>query len=233
MIKLIVFDLGETLINYKSVPLNWSSHYSKALEYAFECSRIPFTNKLIDDASSILLKYNTRVNPRRKEISAEVIFEEILNEIEQENKKYFMEKFFEYFQRETEIENTALDLLPFLKADGIKTAVLTDVPYGMPKKIVQKDLTALYGYLDLVLTSVEVEFRKPETIGLEIIMNKFNANETETIYVGNEKKDMELANAIGVFSVLLKGSGETPDWEQKKTISKLLEIKLLLHKDNL
>lgn len=34
MNQLIVFDLGETLVPYQGVPLNWSQHYETALKLA-------------------------------------------------------------------------------------------------------------------------------------------------------------------------------------------------------
>jgi len=70
MIKLIAFDLGETLVNYKGLALDWSSHYNKALKYACDGLSIVYDDTLISEASSILLKYNTRINPR-EEVSAQ------------------------------------------------------------------------------------------------------------------------------------------------------------------
>jgi putative hydrolase of the HAD superfamily len=231
MIKLIAFDLGETLINYKGLSLDWSSHYEKALRYACDNLSIVCNDSMISNASLILLKYNTRINPRSEEVSAQFIFSGILKILKSggEGNEPFVEKFFEYFQRESEPEDSALELLRYLKNQKIKTAVLTDVPYGMPKEFVLKDLKSLDGFIDLTVTSEEVGFRKPETIGLTSIMNHFQTLAAETIYVGNERKDIEMADTLGVFSVLLKKGGVIPDWGQQKSISKLIEIKSLFY----
>jgi putative hydrolase of the HAD superfamily len=225
--KLFVFDLGETLINYKGVSLNWSTFYNDALRLASKACNITYNENTLAEARQILLEYNTRINPRIEEVSADVIFSKIISlfKIPGTSLKLFIEKFFEYFQREAEPENTALELLLYLKQNNINTAVLTDVPYGMPKYLVEKDLGVLKQYIDLLVTSVDIGFRKPSPQGLEFILNHFGVKSGETIFVGNEKKDIETAKEMDVYSVLLNRESDPPEWGQDRTISKLIDIK--------
>jgi putative hydrolase of the HAD superfamily len=106
--------------------------------------------------------------------------------------------------------------------------VLTDVPYGMPKKLVMKDLEAIKDKINLVITSADVGYRKPSTTGLERILKHFNLSKDETIYIGNEQKDILMANNFGIYSVLICSENTAPSWGQQKTITKLKEIELLL-----
>ena len=230
MIKLAIFDLGETLIFYKGLALDWSSHYGKALRSVFAELHITLNEKQITQASYTLYKYNTRINPRAEEVSADRIFAELLDaaDISKTHLDNFINGFFKYFQRKTEPEETAFELLTFLKGKGINTAVLTDVPYGMPKKLVMEDLKSIKEYIDVVLTSVEVGYRKPSTNGLHLLLDKFNCKQTEAVYVGNEKKDVDTAVNTGVLPVLLNNDTAAPTWGQKQTISKLIELKKLL-----
>ena len=234
-LKLVVFDLGETLINYKDVPLNWSAHYNNALQLACKVCNIAYNENTLAEACQILLKYNTRINPRIKEVSANVIFNEIISlfNIPETSLELFVEIFFEYFQREAEPEETSVELLCYLKKKNIKTAVLTDVPYGMPKYLVEKDLSALRPYIDLLVTSVDIGLRKPMPKGLEFILNHFKISPDETIFIGNEKKDIETANSMNIYSVLLSLEKNPPQWKQRKSIKELIELKSLLHEKGL
>jgi putative hydrolase of the HAD superfamily len=226
MIKLIIFDLGETLIFYKGLPLNWSDHYSRAFENTFNELSIKPDPEIIKIASSILLKYNTRINPRTEEINSNKIFSEILSSINLDINLVdsFTKEFFKYFQRTIEPEETAIELLSALKEKNIFTAVLTDAPYGMPKDLVLKDIKPVSNYIDFVLTSVEVGKRKPSTAGIEIILNKFNCASSEAIMVGNERKDIETAAAARIISILLLKDESRKDWGQTKTISRLIDL---------
>ncbi|MBN2626568.1 MAG: hypothetical protein JXA95_07875 [Spirochaetales bacterium] len=120
--KLLIFDLGNTLVRYRGVSLNWSEHYEKALSEALSQQGIGYTDKRMDSAKDIPMFYNTRINFRTFEIE----------------------------------EGETLEML---RAMGHKTAVLTDVPYGMPKTFVMDDLGELSGSIDYVLTSCEVGHR--------------------------------------------------------------------------
>ncbi len=68
--------------------------------------------------------------------------------------------FFTYFQRTAVPEETAFHTLNTLGKFGIITALLSDVPYGMPKKLVEEDLGNLASKLDVIRSSCEVGFRK-------------------------------------------------------------------------
>jgi len=230
MIKLVVFDLGETLIFYKGLALNWSEHYCCALEKSFQELSFKTDSEKIKQASSILSKYNTRNNPRTEEISSYKIFSEILSALNLDTNLIdpFTKEFFKYFQRKTEPEETAIELLSILKEKNIFTAVLTDVPYGMPKDLVLEDLKPVSNYIDFVLTSVEVGKRKPSTAGIKIILNKFSCASSETLMVGNEKKDIDTAISAGLIPVLLSKDESIKDWGQHKTISKLIDLFQLL-----
>ena len=232
MKKLVVFDLGETLMFYKGLALDWSEHYSNAITAASRACSIDIGKNEIERASSVLLKYNTRRNPRVKEISSQIIFGEILYEINADQKYLtdFTTGFFKYFQRKTVPEDTAVELLKFLKSRNIFIAVLTDVPYGMPNELVEVDIKPFENLIDSVVTSVDAGYRKPSTQGLAKILEKFNCDSADAILVGNEKKDIETAKGLGVFNVLLCPSGEIPPLNQDATISKLSELKNFIDK---
>lgn len=78
MIKAVVFDIGQTLVNY-SKPLNWSQLYRPAFENIAEQCGYTFSENQYQHACSILTKYNTRIHPRDYEVSSNQIFTEIVS----------------------------------------------------------------------------------------------------------------------------------------------------------
>lgn len=47
-------------------------------------------------------------------------------------------------------------------------------------------------------------------------------------YIGDEQKDIDGANSIGLISILINRSSETKNWGQDHTISKLSELLAIL-----
>ncbi|SFM47076.1 Haloacid dehalogenase-like hydrolase [Paenibacillus sp. 1_12] len=76
-----------------------------------------------------------------------------------------IEIFFNFFQQGSSPYEKTLNTLKTLKERNIKIGVLTDVPYGMNKKLVLRDIKAIQEYIDVIITSVDVGFRKPRSEG--------------------------------------------------------------------
>ena len=115
-----------------------------------------------------------------------------------------------------------------LRARGLKTGVLTDVPYGMDRRFVERDLAPVAAHLDVALTSVEVGYRKPAPNGFLALDTELGVPPDLMLYVGNEPKDIQGANAADMVSVLLVREGERGDHGQKVTIHSLRELDILL-----
>lgn len=81
----------------------------------------------------------------------------------------------------------ALPALRVLRAGCLRVGVLTDVPYGMPRRFVGRDLAPVAAWVDAVLTSVEVGRRKPHPDGFLLLAARLGVPPSELLYVGNEK----------------------------------------------
>ncbi len=202
MNRLIVFDLGETLISYEGVPLNWSGNYQQAILNALEILGITSNDDLLTLATSILNFYNTRNSPRLFEVEEGEVLKKVAKVFGADYIE-FEALFFSYFQRKAQPEATAEKTLAELKRRGVKLSVLSDVPYGMPKKMLLSDLGSLATWFDDICSSCEVGFRKPHPYGLLHQMQKHHSSKATTIFVGNEAKDIECALNAGVKSILL------------------------------
>ena len=89
---------------------------------------LTFTQEELESAISILPFYNTRNNFRTFEIEEGEVLSKV-SKIFSANNRRFERDFFEYFQRETINEKTAINTLSKLKSQKFNIAVLTDVPY--------------------------------------------------------------------------------------------------------
>lgn len=222
MNQLVVFDLGETLVSYQGVALNWSSNYYSAITLALNELGIETDDAQLEMAVEILDFYNTRTNSRCFEVDEGEVLSKVARVF---NAKtiIFERLFFRYFQRTAIPENTAFETLKTLRSWGIKLAVLSDVPYGMPKTMIMDDLGKMTSLFDTVCSSCEVGFRKPHPIGLERLVARFEIAPKNAIYIGNEAKDMQCAIAAGVTSVLLDPDGKR-NFGQSYSIKSLAEL---------
>lgn len=228
-IKAVSFDIGHTLVKYNN-PLNWKSLYEPALKHIFEKCETSLSDKDIQMAAAILMKYNTRENLRQNEVSSKTIFTEILDSL---NLPHDMldaarESFYSFFQSDAVCYDDVVDTLRYFRAAGVKIGALTDVAYGMDNSFSLKDIAIIHNYFDIVLTSVDVGFRKPNAAGYLALLKAFDASPSQMIYVGDEQKDMVGANALGIVSVLIDRNGTSPDWGQMYTVQSLLDIRDLI-----
>ena len=131
-IKAIGFDIGGTLVNYNK-PLNWSASYEDAIKFMCKENNLQYSIERFNQAKQVFEKYNTRVNPREFEVSSDVIFGEIFDIWKENKNKIFDSKksFYLFFQREAFLYDDVFLILQFCKDNNIKTAVYTDVAYGM------------------------------------------------------------------------------------------------------
>ncbi|MBP3271571.1 MAG: HAD family hydrolase [Ruminococcus sp.] len=228
-IRAVVFDIGQTLVFYP-VPLNWSAFYRPAFESIAEKNGLVFNEEEYEHIGKTLAKYNTRINPRTKEISSDVIFAEILDgtTVPAVYKEKVKNDFYRYFRREVRLYDEVHETLTALKARGIFTATFSDVPYGMDNEFAFEDIKDVIDLIDMPFTSNDAGLRKPDGRGLMILSEKSGIKTSEMIFAGDEKKDIECALDAGAVPVLINRDGESKSFGQAYTIKSLNEISALI-----
>ena len=219
---LAIFDIGETLVSYEGVALNWTEHYSPAILTALKELKSKDNKNGLELSLDVLSFYNTRKNPRKFEISEGEVTKKIANLLNIDELK-FEDLFFQYFQRRSILESTAKETLRKLKNSGVSTASLTDCAYGMPKRIIKNDISTIYELIDRLITSCEIGERKPSPKGIEILKKEFNKKDSEVYFIGNEIKDIECAKNAKVKSILIDPSGKK-DFGQDYSVKKLSDV---------
>ena len=229
----IGFDLGDTLCEYAGVPLNWEREYPAALLAVAEGCGLELSAQKLSAGREVLLRYNTRHTPRpdEREYAAEHVFQALLDEwgAPSEQLERGIASFFGHFQRTLRVFPDATRVLARLKERNVPAAVLTDVPYGMPRRFVLRDLveTGLAFPDERIITSTDVGHRKPHPAGFATLARRLGVGCDRLAYVGNERKDVVGGNAAGCRTVLLwRSDDEPPAWGQALTIRSLDDLPL-------
>ena len=229
MLRAVGFDIGDTLLFYADTPLDWSSRYGDALAAVARACKFSPSSSELSAARQILSHYNTRVRPRTDEVAAEEIFSLILcawSLPPGEHLPAVLDSFFTFFQQRMCAFQETASVLRALRAAGMRLGALTDVPYGMPMKFVQRDLDGaqVSGLLDSVITSIMVGVRKPHAAGYHALAASLGVAPDEMLYVGNEPKDIIGAQHAGVRSAFLDRTGGGGSHGQSFTISSLSAV---------
>lgn len=222
------FDLGDTLVEYEGLPLSWEAHYPEALSKLAKYLEVQPCDTNFSAAADVLRKYNTRLNPRVAEVSFDTILAEILEVFGtgSVHRSACAETFFACFRQRLRCFQDTIPMLERLAARGCKVGIFTDVPYGMPRDLVIRDIRDAGLGLDekYILTSLDVGYRKPSPETLGALAQRFECCPTEMTYVGNERKDIEVAKAFGCRPVLLVRGDTKIEWGQSQTITSLVEL---------
>lgn len=204
MNQAVIFDIGQTLVEYKK-PLNWSQLYRPALEQvAVDCG-YDLSEKDYLCACTVLSKYNTRRHPRKYEVSSTVIFTELLREIHRPatDIERVKRSFYTYFKNDAFIFPEVEGTLKELASRGIRLGTLSDVAYGMDNEYALGDLSDILNYIEYPYTSNDSGYRKPCVEGLLLLAGKMGVDISKVIFVGDEEKDILCAKNAGAYAVLI------------------------------
>jgi len=223
--KYIVFDFGGTLAEYRNLPKAWNGFYMEAFTALGKKMQRDFSPVEIQSAIDILSKYNARLHPRENEISDQLIFEEINSVLKTDSSaKNLAISFYSFFQDKLVIYEETTSVLKTLRENGFTIGVLSDLPTAMPHECFIEDIKKINFKFDTVQSSQSTGWRKPNIQGISKIADIFGCLPSEIIYIGDEKKDMELINKAGGTSVLINRDSEEKAFGQKFTIKSLGEL---------
>lgn len=223
--KIIVFDIGGTLMEYRDMPNVWIEFYEKAFRYVREKLRLPLSDEQLARSLDILRSFNPKVNYREKDYTPEYIFARVtegwggdapLSEI--------ISTFYESMALTPYIYPDSIPVLKRLHADGWTICTLTDVATGMPDELHKSYFPELMPYFDLYVSSLSCGWRKPNTGGLKVIERHFGAEMSSFVFVGDEEKDIKTAQNAHCTSVLIDRKKRAPSFGQDHTIHTLDEI---------
>lgn len=225
MLKGIVFDIGQTLVEYNR-PLNWSELYRPAFEHVSDMCGYTFSNRHYEHAVQVLTKYNTRLNPRDYEVTSGQLFREILSgmDIPMEDMERVKFHFYSYFRQDASLFPEAEETLRELSDKGILLGTLSDVAYAMDNIYALADIGGIIKYIDYPFTSNDTGYRKPRAEGLTLLAASMGIAMKEMAFVGDEEKDMLCAANAGAESILINRSGKVRNYGQNREIDSLKQL---------
>lgn len=87
-----------------------------------------------------------------------------------------------------------------------------------------KDIEEIKNYIDLKLTSENVGYRKPNSKGFKMMLDKFKCAPDEMFYIGDEEKDIKGAKSVNIKSILIDRENHKKDFNQDYTVTNLREV---------
>jgi putative hydrolase of the HAD superfamily len=193
-LKVLVFDLGGTLMQYVGMPHSWVDFYYQGFEAMIQKYAWNVSKEAVEKSIQILKGFNPRVHYREIEYSAEYIFAKALEHWHIDTPiADCIDTFWGGLRLSAEIYADTFDVLPMLKEKGYVIATLTDLPNAMPDEVFQRDISDLIDHFDYYVSSSVAGYRKPHIKGLQMISDKYGVPVTELVFVGDEEKDRETA----------------------------------------
>jgi FMN phosphatase YigB (HAD superfamily) len=135
-----------------------------------------------------------------------------------------------FLRRSLQAYPDAAETLRTLREAGFGVGALSNVPFGMPRRTIHKDLarSGLAPYLDGFVTSADVGLRKPHRATFEWLAATLGVELEELVYVGNLPTDVTGARACGCIPIYLDRTRSGLDFGQAATVHHLHEIPPLL-----
>lgn len=223
--KIIVFDIGGTLMEYRNMPNVWIEFYEKAFRHVREKLALPLSDEQLARSLEVLRQFNPKVNYRERDYSPEYIFGKVTEDWGGEfSISAVISAFYESMALTPYIYPDSVPALERLHGLGWTICTLTDVATGMPDELHKSFFPELMPHFDLYVSSLSCGRRKPNVGGLRVIEEHFGAEMKSFVFVGDEEKDILTAKRAGCASVLIDRKDRGCSFGQDHTIRTLNEL---------
>lgn len=142
--KVVVFDLGGTLMQYVGMSYSWVDFYNQGFEAIIQKYKCNVSKEAVEKSLQMLKEFNPRINYREIEYSAEFIFAKVLAHWHIDIPiQDCIEAFWSGLKLRAEIYSDTIEVLSILKEKGYIIATLTDLPSAMPDEVFKRDIPEL------------------------------------------------------------------------------------------
>jgi HAD superfamily hydrolase (TIGR01509 family) len=236
LIRAVIFDLGNTLVSYYQ-PANFMPVLRRSLE---ACLLALGHSPLQREAQTTLLHEALELNQERADLAVwpleerlRVLFHAYAPDAAMIGRlaSAFLEPIFSTAQ----VNPDAPAVLTDLRKMGIRTAVVSNTPWGSSGRAWRSELArhGLLTALDAVVFCTDVGWRKPHPIPFRRALDLLDISAQEAVFVGDDPVwDVEGAKGAGLRPILL-ASPEHADTSVQVTIaSSLPDVLLQVHQWN-
>lgn len=190
MINTIVFDVGRVLVDF-----NWRT-YLKSFHY---------DEKTKNAIAEGMFLSETWQKFDRSEMSDQQLIDEFISHIPEYAKE--VREVFEHCGKTVSVYEDTKDWIDELKQDGYKIYVLSNYPKKMYEDTVDTQLVFLKK-IDGGIFSYEVKMIKPEHAIYKALIEKFNINPKEAVFLDDNKANIKAGNEVGFHTILVTNPKE-------------------------
>jgi FMN phosphatase YigB (HAD superfamily) len=208
MTQAVLFDFGDTLVDY---PLR---DYQGQIAYITEFFEAMAADKLIsldrfESIKELAISFNTENNdhstwPFIDRIRSDRFFGKALSET---SAKVIEQRLCDGVFNRAELLPDALPTLIELKNRGIKTGIVSNLPWGTCSTIWSAEF-ARHGFgpelIDQVVCCVDAGYRKPHPAAIVECLNRLGCLPEHSIFVGDRCSDAQAGRAAGCRTALVK-----------------------------
>jgi putative hydrolase of the HAD superfamily len=226
-IRAVLFDLGNTLVGYYT-PTEFPVVLRRCLQ---ECVReLGLAEN--PERENDLLERALHINRDRPDHAVRPIAERLeelfgaYESLDETSTRTLVTAFLRPIFATARLDPQAVPVLEALRSFGIKTAIVSNTPWGSPAGAWREELTR-HGLLDTVDVTVfcmDVGWRKPHRAPIDRALSLLEVAPADALFVGDDHRwDVVGAQNAGVRPVLL-GSGVTKPPADRLTIQDLRGI---------
>ena len=223
MFKGAIFDLDDTLYNYKDIN---SIAIEKVSEYVcvqFNIGKHTFYKafEIARESTKNFMTYDCAAQHNRI-----IYFQKTLEILGVNPIAYALEMYDIYWNTlldKMKLNNGVIEVFEYLKEKKIKIAICTDLTTHIQHRKIRK--LGIEKYIDCIVTSEEAGAEKPNIKMFNLCINKLNIKSNEAFYVGDSfEKDIIGASNAGIFPIWYNVKGK----KARSVIFKYDEIKELM-----
>ena len=154
VVTAVGFDLGETLYHHRHAPMRWLERGRPAIGRVVDALGVDRSKARVAAGRKSPGRFSTYLRERVSRVAASRVVTDVTA------------AFFERFRTSLEVYPGAVETLATLKGSGFAVGALTNVPPGMPRRTIQRDLErlGLAPYLDGLAAEQPPSVRKFERL---------------------------------------------------------------------
>jgi putative hydrolase of the HAD superfamily len=221
MIKAIVFDIDETLVDhYKAIEK--ALHIFHGKKSLAEKTTVPELIKYWDQAERIFfeLYLQGKMTILQQRIARiQYVYKQFRIELNESEAKKTIEEYLLHYQDCWELFSDVAECLDSLKE--YKLGIISNGDSVQQRMKLER--TGIVNHFSMTLISGDIGIPKPKKEIFEEALKRLDVNASEAIYVGDDPiKDVEGALSAGIFPVLI-------DRYNKKTTQVKASVKIVQH----
>ena len=185
MVKNVIFDLGNVvlILNFKKL----------LKEYVNNEEDVNLLNKIIFE-SDAWKDYDLGLYNKK------TLEEKIISDVKRKDLIPIIKKVIRTWTNEKYLVTNRknIELIKDLKKQGINTYILSNAPYEIPSLVKTRDLKK---YFNGNVFSCYFHISKPDERIYDKLLNKYNLNPEECIFLDDNSKNIEAANKKGINAI--------------------------------